>query len=202
MIPGISKIDNNGNSASAVEGTEYVEMEDNVCGDSATFTLSKDGVLTISRSGSIYDSDKHLFGWAFYKDDIKKIIVENGITSIGDGAFNDCQAEEVEIADTVTKVSDFAFSGCRKLKRIVIPEAVNYLGVECFVNCDELEEVIINGSIERLASNMFKNCQKLKKVVLPDTVKSIGTEAFLSCYELSDLNVPSKLFLLVVAREF
>ena len=102
LIPGISKVDNNGNSASAVEGTEYVEMEDNVCGDSATFTLSKDGVLTISGSGSIYDSDKHLFGWAFYKDDIKKIIVENGITSIGDGAFNDCQAEEVEIADTVT----------------------------------------------------------------------------------------------------
>ena len=127
-------------------------MENKKCGDNAEYTLDSSGTLTVSGSGEIYDADDYLHGWAFHKDEIKKIVIESGITSVGDGAFGDCNVEELVLPDTVTHIGDFAFTGCDRLKSADIPKAVKYIGVECFMNCETLESVNIQGSIERIPS--------------------------------------------------
>lgn len=86
-----------------------------------------------------------------------------------------------EIPDSVTVVSDWAFSECRKLTRITIPDSVYEIGEGAFCNCEKLDEIEIPDSVVRIDDCAFRGCEKLEKVIIPDSVKELGWGLFDGC---------------------
>ncbi|MCR5807267.1 MAG: leucine-rich repeat domain-containing protein [Oscillospiraceae bacterium] len=114
--------------AAVTEETEKVSREDIVesgmLGDDVFYTLTNDGTLDIHGSGDMYDykSEEN----KFYEDGrVKRVIIEDGITGIGEYAFFCCHGiESVSILGSVTMIGEEAFYSCDGLTEIVIPEGV------------------------------------------------------------------------------
>ena len=105
-------------------------------GSDVNFSLSNDYVLTISGTGAIanYDSSK-LPPWNDYKGYIKKVVIEKGVTSIGNQAFNGCYTlETVVLPDGLKSICHLSFSSCTLLTNINIPESVESIAQTAFTN--------------------------------------------------------------------
>ena len=128
------------------EEIPVLEEISGTCGANLTWTLTKDGVLTISGEGEMFSftlvvsplsitpmsEDTESAPWGEYTALIAKVIVKDGVTSIGDNAFAACEnLKEIEIPETVTAIGDNAFSGCEAL------ETITYTGSE--EQWDEIE---------------------------------------------------------------
>ena len=138
-------------------------------GNNATWTLDSDGVLTISGTGAIANYSwwsTERAPWRDYrKTDIKKIVVEEGITTIGRYAFYECAAvTEVSVADSVTTLVGRAFSGCTSLKELVIPAGVTDAGLN-YDTCTSLERIVFLGKVNFDDSYVFDGNAKLKDIV-------------------------------------
>ncbi len=95
-------------------------MVSGTCGDNLTWTLSTDGVLTISGMGDMYNySDETVVSWYSYRDEITSVVIDNEVTSIGNNAFYDCtNLLSITIPDSVTSIGSYVFSECINLKTI------------------------------------------------------------------------------------
>lgn len=108
------------------------------CGDNVNFSLSKDFVLTLSGSGATYkywpeSATPKYAPWYQYAGMIKKIVISNNITEIGDGIFHNClRVSEVSIPNSVTVIHQMAFKGCVCLKNITLPKNAVLDGVGIF----------------------------------------------------------------------
>lgn len=114
---------------------------DERCGNSVTWDLSADGVLTISGTGTMWD---YTWNWDEnwnmdvppWRDnilDIKAVVIEQGVTTIGEMAFWDAEnLQTISIADSVVWIGKDALSGCKSLKTIWIPKNVNRIGEDAF----------------------------------------------------------------------
>ena len=119
-------------------------------GDNVTWTLTSDGVLTVSGNGAIDDySLKYSFGsfvgctspiWS-HAASVKSIVIEDGVTGIGNAAFYGCKVKSVDIADSVSSISAYAFGNCDELESIVIPDSVTNIYSKAFDGCDALKQV-------------------------------------------------------------
>ena len=123
-------------------------------GKNVKWTLSN-GVLTISGSGAMLDYDPYnpsnYMGWSLYKDDIKSIVIQNGVTSIGDWCFMNCEfLTSITVANTVTKIGEFAFDGCTSLSTITIPNSVTTIGSHAFSACSSLKSVTIGKGVKNI----------------------------------------------------
>ena len=89
-------------------------VSEGTCGENATYTLDTDGVLRISGTGDMYDySSSTTIPWYSNRSYVKTVIIENGITSIGEDAFSFCaNLTSVTIPDSVTIIGVYAFSNC------------------------------------------------------------------------------------------
>ena len=154
---------------------ELTKTVDSGATDEMNWSLNGKGTLTISGKGDMkyyYYSDRP---WHKYKDKIKKVVVEDGITSISSKAFYDCpNLTEVSIANTVTNIESSAFSNCTSLKSISFPSNVTKLGDYVLNGCTSLENVCIPGSVTYLGDYAFGNCTSLENLVLPEGVKDLG----------------------------
>ena len=136
-------------SASAETTTEpQVWIEDNL-----TWTLDADGTLTISGTGAMknYDYDSNQSP-VYNNSDVKKIVIEDGVTSIG----------------------DYAFRGCSSLTSITLPDSVTSIGDCAFVFCVGLSSITLPDSVTSIGDSAFKNCSSLTSITIPDSVTSIG----------------------------
>lgn len=125
------------------------------CGDGVSYTLTDDGVLTVSGGGTW---DSAAFG---QRPDILNIIIEDGVTEIGWAAFEWCEnLGSVTIPDTVTQIQYYAFSNCRNLSSIHIPGSVTSLGNEVFNGCDSLSEISFGGTVEEWNSLLAQSSNK------------------------------------------
>ena len=146
------------------------------CGDNLTWTL-QDGVLTISGTGNMKNysmqkvNDKYITTapWGEYYDTIKSVVIEAGVTSIGDYAFYKCSSlASVTIPDSVTSIGSSAFSFCSSLASVTIPDSVTTIGDWAFYNCSSLTSVTIPDSVTSIGSSVFYNCSSLASVTIPD----------------------------------
>ena len=132
----------------------FAETKGGSCGDNLTWTL-EDGTLTISGTGAMDDYSAHSPWW---KDQIKNVIIEQGVTTIGNSAFENCgYLTDITIADSVTSIGEDAFAYC-SLKSISIPNSVTSIG-----------------------RRTFYNCYGVKSIRIPKSVTSIGRWAFYAC---------------------
>ncbi|MBQ9531405.1 MAG: leucine-rich repeat protein [Eubacterium sp.] len=141
------------------------------CGDDAYYSYDgSTGTLTITGTGNIYDfSNAANAHFANFYADVKTVVIEEGITSIGSNTFNGCTAvSEISLPDTLTTIGSEAFSFCSSLRSLTIPE-----------NVTEAQQYA------------FYKCQSLKNIVLPKAITTIGKSAFLSCSALESITVYS-----------
>lgn len=130
-----------------------------VCGEHASWKLSEDGVLTISGNGPMKDYDWAQAPWIAYSNMIRKVIVSEGVSSVGTYAFyRSSNLTNVSLPDSLTSVEENAFSNCDRLKRIVIPENVTDIGVFAFSSCHSLERILIPGADTHLDIQVFEYC--------------------------------------------
>lgn len=132
--------------------------------------------------------------WYPYRMLIKAIKIKEGITYIGELAFNSCEkAETIEFPSTLEQIADKAFTFCTSLKSIAIPDAVNYIGAQAFQGCTALETVIWAKSTFSMREKTFSGCTALKNVEIPEGVTHIYNLAFENCEELETVTLPDSL---------
>lgn len=120
------------------------------CGDNLTWELESDGTLRIRGTGEMADF-AHT-SW-YYRDDIKKVVIENGVTSINDEAFQECvNLKEVTIPVGVTQIGYKAFEGCKSLQTIAIPASVKEIDYRAFFACSSLGEISVHSANEAYKS--------------------------------------------------
>ena len=117
-----------------------------------------------------------------YEGNDSKVVIPNGVTSIGDNAFSDCsKLESIVIPDSVTSIGWSAFSHCEQLKTVNLPNSLTSIGQFAFYDCQMLESVTIPNGVTSIGQYAFENCKQLKTVNLPNSLTSIGPNAFSNC---------------------
>ncbi|MGM9549390.1 MAG: leucine-rich repeat protein [Faecousia sp.] len=164
---------------------------DNSCGDQASYSF-EDGVLTI-RGSSVtdsYNSSNFRPPWYDIRDQITSVVVEDGITGLGDYLFSNCtNLQSVSIADSVESIGNNAFSSCTALTSATIPNSVKSIESYAFSSCTGLTSVTIPDSVERIGDWAFASCTGLTSVTIPGSVKSFGDYAFYHCTGLKNLEL-------------
>lgn len=126
-----------------------------------------------------------------YNGNDKKVIIPDGIESIGDSAFEWCEdIEEAVLPYGITAIGDDSFYGCKKLKKINLPDTLKSIGNRAFSGCSELCEIIFPKQTESIGEYAFEWCG-LKKVTLPETIRHLADGTFRKCRKLTDIHVPS-----------
>ena len=148
--------------------------------DKLTWTLTSNGTLTISGEGEMKDyADGE---WEDRKSEIKKIVIESGVTEIGCSAFTDCTSlTDVVIPDSVTCIDNSAFLRCTNLSEISLLDSVIRLGSGVFEDCTNLKSVRLPQNLTSIPYRFFFGCSRLKSISLPDSVTQIGEAAFGFC---------------------
>ena len=182
--------------------------------DNLTWTLTADGTMTVSGTGAMKAYDIDDSPATQKKDSVKAIVIEDGVTSIGDYAFWNCtgltsisipnnvtsigssafescsQLASIEIPSSVTSIGDYAFSGCSGLTSVNIPEDVTSIGERVFMNCSQLASIEIPKSVTSIGKYAFSGCSGLTSITILGGVTSIGDFAFSSCSQLASIEIP------------
>ena len=148
------------------------------------WNLTKAGKLTISGTGSMPDfSSVEEQPWSDKSDQIRKIVIENGVTSIGSCAFWKCGVLSAEISSSVTTIGNHAFRES-SIIAASIPSNVKTIGDSAFRGCKNLSEVTISEGVETIGQNAFSACSSLAKIALPASIGEVGAAAFFQCQAL------------------
>ena len=184
--------------------------------DNLTWTLDADGTLTISGTGAMKDYDyyNNPSPASQKKDSVKKVVIEDGVTSIRNSAFYDCNSltsitipnsvtsigayafsncyylTNITIPNSVTSIENYAFRSCSSLTSITIPDSVTSIGELAFYSCDSLTSITISNSVTSIGERAFAYCSRLTSITIPDSVTSIGEAAFAGCSRLTSITIP------------
>lgn len=140
-------------------------IESGSCGDDATYKLYADGTLYIEGTGEVW----HYF---YYNDNIKSVIIGEGITSI---------------------YYDGIFRSDKNLVSVTLPESLTDLGNSTFEYCSNLTTINLPGKLTNIGQEVFSYCSSLSSINLPEGITSIGQEAFSKCTSLSEITWPTNI---------
>ena len=185
------------------------------CGDNITWTLDREGTLTISGSGEMEDPAFSEVAWQDYRDQITAIIINEGVTSIGDYAFRNCTniasiilpqslrvigeyafyyasgPSVLNLPDNLKTIYGYAFEGMQGVQEIAIPDSVVDLREGAFYNCNELRSVTIGNGVTSILEETFMLDTALEQVVLPEKLQCLAACAFSGCSALKRITIPS-----------
>ena len=192
------------------------------CGDSASWKLDADGVLTITGAGPMADygqpTSDNCAPWRTYANDIKKVVVQKGVTAIGSYAFASLErVTSVTIPEGVTSIGSSAFENCGLmayggLGAVTLPEGLTTIGSSAFSGSymdsltlpeslrtiggaafekSHLKTLTIPGGVTSIGNGAFKSSH-LTSIQLPDGAQ-LGAMLFYQCYELTDVTLPADL---------
>ena len=167
------------------------------CGANLTYELTPNTddpgtyTLTIRGEGAMYDYSSSTVPWNAQKSKITSVVIENGVTSIGNYAFEDCSAlKMLDIPQSVTEIGSKAFRACSALTSLALPETVNRIGNTAFQGCSNLETINIPSGVKLIEKDTFHGCEKLNDVTIPTGVTLIGNSAFKACKAFKNIKIP------------
>ena len=143
---GIQWADDRGYSNFPVGPTLNEETASGSCGEALTWSLNSAGDLTVSGTGDMASFTATGAPWAEYRDQIKLVIVGQGVTSIGSSAFQDCKKlETVSLPGSLTALGEAAFLRCGELTNVKLPASLKSVGEDCFTGCEKLVLLDLTG---------------------------------------------------------
>ncbi len=187
---------------------------------SVQWVLSADGVMTVSGEGGVRGANTSNLttrSYDAYNDQIKTLVVEEGVTFAKENAFNSltslesailpkgfttlekgcfygCSAlRSIELPDTLTTIGDEVFYFCTALTSIDMPDSVTTLGKYAFRNCYALRYARLSNSLIEIDDYAFNNCTSLVVLKLPTKLTHIHESAFSGCESLAEVNFPDTL---------
>ena len=145
------------------------------------------GVLTISGSGAMPDfTDYTATPWYDYIGFIQKIVIAEGVTSVGDNTFSWCQkVTSVTLPNSIKSIGEFAFANTG-LKSITIPGSVSAIGEGAFSGCSLLTGVTLLNGVETVGEGAFYNTA-LTSIVFPSSIYFIDRYAFAGINSLTNI---------------
>ena len=116
-------------------------------------------------------------------------IIENGVTTIGNMAFQNCNdLTSIIIPSSVATIGNLAFHNCSGLTSIIIPSSVITIGYNAFSSCS-LTSIIIPNSVTTIGDGTFAGCSDLASITIPNSVTAMGTGIFNGCSSLTSIEV-------------
>lgn len=184
-------------------------LKTGACGDDLIWSLDdQTGLLVIKGTGEMNSCPWEQYDW----DKIKTVIVEEGVTTLVDGAFASSTVETVKLPSTLKSISNWAFRWCKSLVSINIPYGIKSIGAQAFAECPltsidlpfgltsigegafrytNLTSIVLPPA--HLGQGVFESCYDLKTVVMTDGRTIIEDGAFAGCYNLSSVSLPPTL---------
>ncbi len=178
-------------------------------------------LVTLEESNTVYKTENNV---VYTKDGTTLVMfpcgvtgtytVQEGVTAIGDQAFQFAKLEEVTLPSSVKSIGGHSFNG-RTLSKITLNEGLESIGASAFFNCSNITEltipstvtsigasafgrlgitsIVIPEGVTVISGNMFGSCSKLTSVQLPSTITAIERMAFSGCYSLEKLELPDQI---------
>ena len=159
--------------------------------DGLTWTLYEDGTLNISGTGEMRGYNAYsIKSPACDNSNIKNVVIEDGITSIGSFAFYGCSLTNIRIPGSVTNIGKYALDDCMSLTSVTIPGSVSSIGEYAFIDCRNLTDATILDGVTSIENRAFWGCSSLTSVTIPNSVTNIGESAFWHCKNLTSITIP------------
>jgi hypothetical protein len=177
------------------------------CGASGSillWTLKSNGVLTIAGTGAMADFSFESSPWYAKRTSITSVIIEDGVTTIGNNALRDCSnLTSVTIGNSVTKIGSYAFMYCSRLPSITIPASVTNINTQIFANCSKLTSIEVDAANTKYSSLddvLYNKAQttlitypegKAGDFSIPNSVTTIGNMSFQRSIGLTSITIPN-----------
>lgn len=166
-------------------------------GENLTYSFNPEtGVLTFSGTGEMKHSSSTRKNWELYSyiNDITEVIIEEGITTVGNYTFQDCEnLKSVSLPQSMSEIGDYGFFRCGSLSDISIPSSVTWIGSYALAGLDALTEMVLPEGMRYIADYAFAWDENLEKITLPSTLTEIRDGAFLECHKLAAPILPQGL---------
>lgn len=165
------------------------------CGENLTWEFDRStATLTISGTGPMENYEKLRTGhattpWTGFLP--KKIVIEEGVTSIGNFAFYSTDyLKTVQLPDGIKSIGRYAFHSCIELKSVTVGDGLERLGKQAFGDCFKLASISLPDTLTQIGEGTFYRCNALEEMVLPEKLESIPDEAFYECRDITSLVIP------------
>ena len=177
-----------------VMGAATVQAQNPTSGTTGPLTWKYDTgtkTLTISGKGEMPNYDwEHSEPWQEHSQEMQKLVVEEGVTGIGNGAFRNARnLVSATFPKSLTRIGDEAFASCLNLPMVTLPAGVTSIGDYAFSYCGNLALATLPAGLQVIGRGVFDQCKKLSSVVIPAGVISIGDGAFAGCGSLPTITV-------------
>ena len=175
---------------------QHIES-DGKCGDNLYWYVDDENILTIFGTGAMYDysSSSNKAPWRSLNPAPTSLVLEEGITHIGNYAFNDCYSftGSLTIPNSVTSIGNYAFSDCYSFTgSLTIPNSVTSIGKDAFAYCYSFTgSLTIPNSVTSIGNSAFEYCSGLTNIFFyRDTNPTIGKDVFSSINANAEVCVP------------
>ena len=192
---------------------DFIYIDGGTCGTNARWWLKEDGTLEIYGTGALSGmySVRN-----YYVNDVKRVVIEEGITSIGYQGFMGFQMTEIILPDSMTTIEDQAFRDCTALQTVSVsansklqsvdcgafndtpwmasrPEGATYFGklLYRYIGGDGAD-VIVSEQTLYIADEAFSK-SGVKTVILPESLQQMGRSVFSGCEQLVHATLPDSL---------
>lgn len=184
---------------------ESAVVESGTCGENLTWTLDAAGTLTVSGTGAMKDYNYEGAPWYQSRDSIKTVVIESGVTTIGEHAFSSCSSlTSINFQDSVTVIGEYAFESCSSLTSITIPESVTAIGGFAFYGCFSLTDVSITdldawcridftgflATPMGYAKNIWLDGRRIVSVAMPEGITEVKAYTFYGFKDLIQVIIP------------
>ena len=150
--------------------------------------------LTIFRNPNAVGDDFGIAEGFFRSWAFSVLVIEDGVTSIGQAAFIFCdKLTTATFPEGLTSIGKSAFWGCESLTTVNFPEGLTSIGESAFRDCSSLTTVTFPEGLASIGQDAFYGCSSLTTLTFPEGLTSIGQYAFDSCSSLTTVTFPEGL---------
>ena len=195
-VEGAVTVSNAANSGVVTSKFPATEIKSGTAGN-LTWKITSDGTLIISGTGDMPDYESNFNNhitapWDEYRSSFTAVVIEDGVTSIGDYAFAFYDGlMSATIGNSVRSIGNNAFSYCSGLTSVTIGNSVNSIRMQAFWDCKSLTKVTIPNTVTFIGDYVFSFCSGLTEVIIGNSVTSIGWGTFYGCSGLTEISIPN-----------